>query len=118
MFLDPRALFMLVILVGVTGFVAKNLMVSWYKLNKGDRPQGDYANDMEERLRRIEAATSSLLVDVSGIKEKQRFMARLQAGAAPKEPTPVPAEKRGEGDLSPMMTQSIPVMPRAGYPRN
>ncbi len=116
MFFDPRALFMLVVLVGVTGFVLKNLMTAWFRLQKGDRSEGPQVGDLEERLRRIETATSSLLVDVSGIKEKQRFMARLQSGAAPKE-SPA-AEKRSEGDLSPMMTQSIPVIPRVGSPRN
>jgi hypothetical protein len=67
--------------------------------------------EMEERLRKIEAATSSLLVEVSGMKEKQRFMARLQAGVPSRE-NAAPVESRGEGDLSPMMTQSIPISPR------
>ncbi len=117
MFFDPRGLFMLVVLVGVTGFVAKNLMTAWYRLRRGDPSDGAQSVDLEERLRRIEAATSSLLVDVSGMKEKQRFMVRLQSGAAPKE-NAAAAEKRSEGDISPMVTQSIPIIPRVGSPRN
>lgn len=114
MFLDPRALFMLVVLVGVTGYVVKNVILAVYRLNHNDQARGgnDRMVEMEERLRKIEAATSSLLVDISSIKEKQRFMARLQSGAAPKE-TPAP-EKRAEGDVSPMVTQ---VIPRVGTPR-
>jgi hypothetical protein len=116
MFLDPRALFMLAVLVGVTGFVVKNVILAVYRLNQGAPQRGNDAKmaEMEERLRNIESATSSLLVDVSSIKEKQRFMTRLQAGAAPKE---VPAEKRPEGDVSPMVTQSIPIIPRVSSPR-
>ena len=116
MFLDPRALFMLVVLVGVTGIVVKNVISAVYRLNQGSQPRGTDAKmaEMEERLRNIEAATSSLLVDISSIKEKQRFMTRLQAGVAPKE---APAEKRPEGDVSPMVTQSIPIIPRVGSPR-
>jgi hypothetical protein len=117
MFLDPRALFMLVVLVGVTGFVVKNVILAVYRLNHGEQSRGssDKMAEMEERLRKIESATSSLLVDVSSIKEKQRFMARLQSGAAPKE-TPA-MEKRAEGDVSPMVTQSIPIIPRVRTPR-
>ncbi|HZK78962.1 MAG TPA: hypothetical protein VFC35_08640, partial [Gemmatimonadaceae bacterium] len=112
MFLDPRGLFMLVVLVGVTGFVVKNVLMAVYRLNRGNesRSANDKFAEMEERLRKIESATSSLLVDISSIKEKQRFMARLQSGAAPRE-TPA-TERRPEGDVSPMVTQSIPIIPR------
>ena len=106
MFFDPRALFMLVVLVGVTGYVVKNVLLAVYRLNKGDQPKGDRVVDLEERLRKIEAATSSLLVEMSSIKEKQRFMTRLQAGAAKHSD-----EKRRA--TSPMVTRnsSIPARP-------
>lgn len=116
MFFDPRALLMLAILVLVTGYVGKNLMTAFYRLNKGEPGQpNESMAEMEERIRKIEAATSSLLVDMSSMKEKQRFMTRLQAGAAPKE-APIP-EKTADGDISPMKTQSIPIIPRVGSPR-
>ncbi len=116
MFLDPRALFMLVVLVAVTGYVARGLMVSWYKLSRGEKPAGKAINEMEERLQKVEAATSSLLVDVHSMREKDRFMARLQAGAAPPQ-NAARQETRKEGDMSPMVTQSIPIIPRARSPR-
>ena len=117
MFPDPRALFMLAVLVAVTGFVVKNVIFAVHRLNNGNqaRSERDRMAEMEDRLRKIESATSSLLVDISSIKEKQRFMARLQSGAPLRE-TP-PAEKREEGDVSPMVTQSIPIIPRVGTPR-
>lgn len=115
MFLDPRALFMLVVLVGVTGWVIKGLMLTRHRLDKGDGSNGDKITEMEDRLRKVEAATSSLLVDVTSIREKQRFMAKLQAGAPLRESTPV--EPRGEADISPMVTQSIPIIPRGRSPR-
>ena len=105
---------MLAVLVAVTGFVGKNLMMAFYRLNKGDQStRKDGTAEMEERLRKIEAATSSLLVDMSSMKEKQRFMARLQSGSAPREA----ASESSEGDISPMKTQSIPIIPRVGTPR-
>lgn len=111
MFVDPRALFLLIVLVGVTGYVVKGLLVAWYRLSRGDKATGASLNEMEERLRKVEAATSSLLVDVSGMREKQRFMAKLQAGAVTQEKAPR-QEQRVEGDLSPMVTQSTPVILR------
>lgn len=117
MFLDPRGLLMLVVLVGVTGYVIKNVLFAVYRLNRGSesRTSNDRLAEMEERLRKVETATSSLLVDISSIKEKQRFMARLQSGAPPRE-TPA-SEKRPEADVSPMVTQSVPIIPRVGTPR-
>jgi len=115
MILEPPAVLLLIVLVGVTGWVTKGLMMTWYRLNKGD-PASDRMAEMEERMRKVEAATSSLLVDVSGMREKQRFMARLQAGVDSPDRTPK-SEQRAEGELSPMVTQSIPIIPRVGFPR-
>ncbi|MGE5748452.1 MAG: hypothetical protein ACM31F_00715 [Gemmatimonas sp.] len=111
MYLDPRAVFMLVVLVGVTGWVAKGLMVSFFRLARENKPSSSFA-ELDERLKKIEAATSGLIMDVAAIREKERFMARLQASAAAKE-VQIKADTPKEGELSPLVTQSIPVMPRA-----
>jgi len=117
MFFDQREIFLLIALVAVTGWVARGLMATWFRLKKGVGEGGDRMSDMEERMRKVEAATSSLLVDVSGMREKQRFMARLQAGVDTPSATPKP-EQMKEGELSPMVTQSIPAMPRVGSHRS
>lgn len=111
MYLDPRAVFMLVVLVGVTGWVAKGLMVSFFRLVRDNKSSSSYA-DLDERLKKIEAATSGLIMDVAAIHEKERFMARLQASAAVKE-SQIKSETPKDGELSPLVTQSIPVLPRA-----
>jgi hypothetical protein len=69
--------------------------------------------ELEERIKNLETATTSLLVDVTSMREKERFMAKLQAGSGPREAAPPPS--RGESDISPMMTQSIPIMPKARF---
>jgi hypothetical protein len=112
MFLDPGSLLMLALLVGVSGWVLKGLMVTWHRIHKGDDHTKRF-EEMEDRLRKIEAATSSLLVDVSSIREKQRFMAKLQAGGAEQRAIAAAVE-RAETGISPMDTQSIPVVPRMG----
>jgi hypothetical protein len=103
---DPRVIVFLIVLVAVTGWVARGLMASWYKLSREDKPAG-ITPDIEERLRKIEAATSGLIMDVAAMREKERFMAKLQASSPPR-------ETQQESELSPMMTQSIPVIPRVG----
>jgi hypothetical protein len=111
MFFDPRALFFLAVLIGVTGWVARGLMVTWHNLRRGKASGSDMMKDMEERLRKVEAATSGLITDMSVMREKERFMARLKASATTHEPTA--AETMRTGEVSPMVRQSVPVIPRA-----
>ena len=111
MFFDPRAIFMMVVLVAVTGWVGRGLMVSWYKLRREENSASNLG-DLDERLRRIEAAVSGVITDVSVMREKERFMARLQASASSRE-NQSRQESTKEGDISPLITQSIPVIPRA-----
>jgi len=114
MFFDPGALLMLAVLVGVTGWVLRGLMTTWHRVQKGGEPQSRKFEEMEERLRKIEAATSSLLVDVSSMREKQRFMAKLQATGTEQRALAASVERTGEAGMSPMDTQSIPIIPRVG----
>lgn len=110
MFIDPRAVLMLVVLVGVTGLVLKSLMMTWHRISR-ERRSGDVFGEMEERLRKVEAATSSLLVDVSGMREKQRFMARLQAGADSRD-NAASIHRHSDSQASPLDTQNIPIVRR------
>jgi hypothetical protein len=110
MFLDPREIFLLIVLVAVTGWVGRGLMVSWYKLRREEK-SSSIASDLDERLRKIESAVSGVITDVSAMREKERFMARLQAASSRE--TQSRQETPKEGDISPLVTQSIPVIPRA-----
>ncbi len=100
----------MIVLVAVTGWVGRGLLVSWYKLRREESSATDLGA-LDERLRRIEAAVSGVISDVSVMREKERFMARLQSGAASRE-AQSRQESTKEGDISPMSTQSIPVIPR------
>lgn len=115
MFIDPRGLFMMVVLVGVTGWVIRGLMSSWSKLQNQGKT-GANLDDMEERLRKVESTTTSILLEVQTIREKERFMAKLQASATTREISSK-AVVTSEGDVSPLVTQNIPVIPRAKLPR-
>ena len=108
MHLDPGALLMLAVVIAVSGWVARGLMASWSKLHRDEKSSGNSV-ELEERLRRIEEAMSGVIMDVTTIKEKERFMARLQASAASRE---AQAKEMKESEMSPLMTQSIPVIPR------
>lgn len=102
MFFDPLSLLMLSVLVAVTGYVIKSVIVAFRRGGGDSKPVSTRVAEMEERLRKIEVATSSLLVDMTGMREKQRFMARLG------EPHP----QADENGLSPLATQSVPMMSR------
>jgi hypothetical protein len=50
---------------------------------------------------------------MASIREKERFMARLQASASTHE-SQSRSETTRTGEMSPMVTQNIPVIPRLG----
>jgi len=109
MFFDPRAIALLIILVAVSGWVARGLMASWFKLRRDDSSVSSLSS-IEERMKRIEEATSGLISDVTAMREKERFMAKLQASASTHEAQAKHASR--EGEPSPFVTQNIPVIPR------
>jgi len=113
MFFEPASLFMLAILVAVTGYATKGVIAALRRSDTAGKPSADRMGDIEERMRKVEAATSSLLVDMTGMREKQRFMARL-GEPSPARPEARPQSAADAGELSPMMTQNIPIVPRAG----
>jgi hypothetical protein len=108
MYWNPGAILMLAVLVGVTGWVIRGLMVTRHRLSNGSST-GKVA-ELEDRVRKLETATTSLLVDITSMREKERFMAKLQATSGPREPAAPPAIM--DSGISPMSTQSIPVIPR------
>ena len=109
MFFDPRAIVLMIILVAVSGWVARGLMSSFFKLRRDDGTSSSLSS-IEERLKRIEDATSGLIMDVTAMREKERFMAKLQASASTRDTQPRHETK--EGEPSPFVTQNIPVIPR------
>jgi hypothetical protein len=106
MFFDPRAVFLLIVLVGVTGWVARGLMVSYYKLRREENSGAGMA-DIDERLKRLETAVGGVIADVTTLREKERFMARLQASRELQS-----RQEMNTAEISPMITQNIPVIPR------
>lgn len=109
MFFDPRAIVLLIILVAVSGWVARGLMSSFFKLRRDDGTSSSLSS-IDERLKRIEEATSGLIMDVTAMREKERFMAKLQASASTRESQARHETK--DGEPSPFVTQNIPVIPR------
>ncbi|MEJ7760580.1 MAG: hypothetical protein WKF55_13435 [Gemmatimonadaceae bacterium] len=110
---EPQSLFMMTILVAVTGYVTKGVIIAWRRLDRDAKPPADRMGEMEERLRKIEVATSSLLVDMTGMREKERFMAGLGESSATCQAQRSPSAT-GDYKLSPLVTHNIPIIPRAG----
>jgi hypothetical protein len=109
MFPNPPEIIAFALLVMAAGWVARGLLVTWYRLSRGtEKGAGDRLAQLEERVRKIEAATSSLLVDVTSLRDKQRFMSALRES----HPAPPPPQATANAGPSPMVTQSIPIIPR------
>ncbi|HEY8164682.1 MAG TPA: hypothetical protein VIF83_03925 [Gemmatimonadaceae bacterium] len=112
MFPYPAQIVAFAFLILAAGVVTKGLLVTWYRLSRGSgeiKGGADRLTQLEERVRKIEAATTSLLVDVSNMRDKQRFMSALrESHPAP----PPPAQATANAGPSPMVTQSIPIIPR------
>ena len=107
--MEPDMLVSLVVLLGVSGFVARGLLVTWYKLRREGTPDAERIRTLEQRVQNMESATSGLLVEMSSLREKQRFMGRLYESAAKREPPHTPAGAIEDSGVSPMMTQNIPI---------
>jgi hypothetical protein len=112
MFPNPPEIIAFALLIMAAGWVARGLLVTWYRLSRGtEKGAGDRLAQLEERVRKIEAATSSLLVDVTSLRDKQRFMSALRE-SHPAPPGPPVAQASANAGPSPMVTQSIPIIPR------
>jgi hypothetical protein len=114
MYLTPVSVFMTVVLIAASGWVIRGIMASLYKLQRENKT-GPNLEELDDRLKKVEAATTSILLEVQTIREKERFMARLQASATTKE-IAARSQAANDGD-SPFQTQNIPVIPRASIQR-
>src|SRR4029079_8494293 len=81
MFFDPGTLFMLSVFVAVTGIVTvtvtRVVIGTWYRRGEGGASASGRLARMEERILKIEEATSGLVGEFAAVRERERFMTQL-----------------------------------------
>lgn len=69
--------FALTILVVVTGYVTKSVLGFWFHRGEGGLSATGRLAKMEERITRMEEATSGLVSEFAAVRERERFMTQL-----------------------------------------
>jgi hypothetical protein len=77
MLIEPSTVFGLVVLVAVFSIASRVVMGSWARRNSGGPAAADRIAKMEERIQRIEEATSGLVAEFAAVRERERFMTQL-----------------------------------------
>ena len=118
MFFEPATLFMLSVFVAVTGIVTRVLIGTWFRRGEGGASIAGRLAKMEDRILKIEEATSGLVGEFAAVRERERFMtqlvearARKDAAAASDHPSILPVPTSGN-EPSPFVVQTVSAVRR------
>ena len=113
MLIESSSAFAIILLVAAFSIASRVVLGSWARRNDGGSAVATRLAKMEDRIQRMEEATSSLVGEFAAVRERERFMtqlvesrARKDARAAIEAPpagTPVPAEDT----TSPFVVQTV-----------
>ena len=119
--IGPPFILALVILIVVTGTVIKSVLNTWLGRG-GSGTVAERLAKMEERIARIEDATSGLVAEFAAVRERERFMtqlvesrARKDARAAAEIASPTAARATGDEE-SPFVVQTVSAARRVPRP--
>lgn len=121
MLFEPPTLFALTILVAVTGMVVRGLIATWYRRGVGGASSADRLAKMEERIQRIEEATSGLVAEFAAVRERERFMTQLVESRARKDARAAEASlattpSTATDEPSPFVVQTVSAVRRVANP--
>ena len=112
MLIEPSTVFALILLIAAISIGSRVVMGSWARRNTGGPSASSRLAKMEERIQRIEEATSGLVAEFAAVRERERFMtqivesrARKDAAAAAASMSPV--SKPVEDTTSPFVVQTV-----------
>ena len=109
----------LVVLVAATVIATRIVLGSWVRRHEGDASATSRVATMEERIQKLEEATSGMVAEFAAVRERERFMtqivesrARKDARAAGEAP-PLPAADPAAADTtSPFVVQTVSAVRR------
>ena len=121
MLFDPRFVFAFTILVAVTGFVIRSVMRTWFNRGQGGGSATGRLAKMEERIARIEDATSGLVAEFAAVRERERFMTQLVESRARKDARAMAessssAVSGAADETSPFVVQTVSAIRRTAKP--
>ncbi len=105
--LNPPLVLALAVLVIATGSVLKAMLTTWLGRGEATRSGGDRLARMEERISRIEDATSTLVGEFAAVRERERFMTQLVESRARNDARAL-AETASPGIVVPTVTGNEP----------
>jgi hypothetical protein len=116
--IGPPFILALAILIVVAGSVIKGILNTWLG-RRGGSSAGERLSKMEERITRIEDATSGLVAEFAAVRERERFMTQLVESRARKDARLVAenpasaAAPAGSNEPSPFVVQTVSAARRA-----
>jgi len=105
--LNPPLVLALAVFVIAAGSVLKALLNAWLGRGEAARSGGERLTKMEERISRIEDATSTLIAEFAAVRERERFMTQLVESRARKDARAI-AEAASPAVTIPPMTSNEP----------
>jgi len=106
--LNPPLVLALAVLVIATGSVLKAILNTWLSRGEATRSGGERLARMEERISRIEDATSTLVAEFAAVRERERFMTQLVESRARKDARAAIAEAASPAIVVPPVTGNEP----------
>jgi len=122
--LNPPLVLALAVFVIAAGSVLKALLNTWLGRGEAERSGGERLAKMEERISRIEDATSTLVAEFHAVRERERFMTQLVESRARKDARAI-AESAAAGvavppvtgdEPSPFVVQTVSAVRRTTHP--
>jgi hypothetical protein len=117
MLLEPSSVFAVVLLLAAFSVATRVVIGTWARRNERGPSAGSRLAKMEERIQKIEEATSGLVAEFAAVRERERFMTQLVesrarrdargAIAAPPVAAPAAAPANAEDTTSPFVVQTV-----------
>lgn len=77
MLFEPSSVFAVVLLLAAFSVATRVVVGTWARRNEGGPSAGSRLAKMEERIQKIEEATSGLVAEFAAVRERERFMTQL-----------------------------------------
>jgi len=111
--IDTGAVFALILLVAALSIGIRVVLGSWARRNEAGPSGSGRIAKMEERIQKLEEATSGMVAEFAAVRERERFMtqlvesrARKDARAASEAPPAAASVSTGE-NTSPFVVQTV-----------